>query len=112
EAYNWSWPLHDKTILARLVALHDERVREENAGTVRWLRPEYQSIRFASELPSSELALDQGIPKATKKAKKPPFPSDVIGQIGAIKRILAAETLAAQEITSHFSGAKADLVRR
>src|SRR6185503_6497840 len=112
EAYNWSWPLNETTILDRLVTLHDERVREENAGTVRWLRPAYQSNRFASELPSSELELDQATPKAAKKAKKPPFPGDVIGQIGAIKRVLSAQTLGAQEITSHFSGAKADLVRR
>jgi len=46
ESYGWEWPQPRDIILERLVALHDERVREERAGKVRWLRPDYQVPRF------------------------------------------------------------------
>jgi hypothetical protein len=41
-AYGWPADLSDNDTLARLVALNQERVREEAAGNVRWLRPDYQ----------------------------------------------------------------------
>ncbi|MEO5728328.1 MAG: class I SAM-dependent DNA methyltransferase, partial [Byssovorax sp.] len=47
EAYGWTWPEAPAVILERLVTLHDLRIQEEGAGTVRWLRPEYQIARFA-----------------------------------------------------------------
>lgn len=34
-------------IVARLVALNHERAAEEKAGTIRWLRPDYQIPRLA-----------------------------------------------------------------
>ena len=33
-------------IVARLVALNASRAAEEAAGTIRWLRPNYQRPRF------------------------------------------------------------------
>ncbi len=33
-------------IVARLVTLNAERKAEEEAGTIRWLRPDYQIARF------------------------------------------------------------------
>jgi hypothetical protein len=50
DAYGWPWPMETEEILARLVALHDERVEEERRGTVRWLRPDYQIPRFGGKL--------------------------------------------------------------
>lgn len=47
EAYGWTWPEPSTVILERLVTLHDRRVEKERAGTVPWLRPEYQIARFA-----------------------------------------------------------------
>lgn len=47
RAYGWEWPLADDGVLDRLVRLHDERIVEEAAGQVRWLRPDYQIPRFA-----------------------------------------------------------------
>lgn len=47
EAYGWPVDLPPAEIVARLVALNAERKAEEEAGTVRWLRPEYQEPRFA-----------------------------------------------------------------
>ncbi len=112
KAYGWEWPLSKETILERLVALHDERVQEEKAGTVRWLRPDYQIPRFGKDLPSADLGLAAGAPVPAKKAKRPAFPADVISQIGAIKRLLAHDALTTDEIAARFSGAKAEIVRR
>ncbi|WP_457092116.1 class I SAM-dependent DNA methyltransferase, partial [Microvirga sp. P5_D2] len=50
EAYEWPANLTDEEILERLVALNAERAKEEAAGHVRWLRPDYQIPRFAKGL--------------------------------------------------------------
>ena len=42
-AYGWPADLPDTEIVARVVALNAERVAEEAAGIVRWLRPEFQA---------------------------------------------------------------------
>ena len=47
-AYGWPADLPDEEILARLVALNQQRAREEKAGEVRWLRPAYQIPRFGA----------------------------------------------------------------
>jgi hypothetical protein len=46
DAYGWPADLAPAEIVARLVALNAERKAEEEAGTVRWLRPDYQRARF------------------------------------------------------------------
>lgn len=51
DAYGWGeeWAagtLGPSEIVARLVALNHERAKEEAAGTVRWLRPDYQRPRY------------------------------------------------------------------
>ena len=48
-AYGWLWPLDDDAILERVVALNAARAAEEAAGTIRWLRPEYQIPRQKGE---------------------------------------------------------------
>jgi hypothetical protein len=42
EAYGWPNTLTDEEVIERLVRLNVERVKEERAGIVHWLRPEYQ----------------------------------------------------------------------
>ncbi len=42
-AYGWPADLPPAEIVTRLVALNRERAAEEAAGTVRWLRPDYQA---------------------------------------------------------------------
>ena len=44
-AYGWDADLAPAEIVARLVALNAERAAEEAAGTIRWLRPDYQAGR-------------------------------------------------------------------
>ena len=48
-AYGWPVDLPPAEIVARLVALNAERAAEERAGTIRWLRPEYQIPRFGAK---------------------------------------------------------------
>jgi hypothetical protein len=53
DAYGWGeeWrraPLPPGEIVARLVKLNAERAAEEAAGTIRWLRPDYQKPRFGA----------------------------------------------------------------
>lgn len=47
QAYGWSDLNADSTatpeLLERLIALNARRATEEKAGTVRWLRPEFQN---------------------------------------------------------------------
>jgi hypothetical protein len=54
DAYGWPWPMETAEILARVVALHDERVEEERRGVVRWLRPEYQVSRFGDRVEADQ----------------------------------------------------------
>lgn len=114
KAYGWEWPLERDVILERLVALHDERVNEEKAGNVRWLRPDYQIPRLGKDLApaASELDLDEVAPAATKPAKRPAWPADVISQIGAIKKLLSSQALAIEEVAGQFSGSRPEIVRR
>lgn len=54
HAYGWGaeWAagqLGPSEIVARLVALNHERAKEEAAGKIRWLRPDYQIPRFAPD---------------------------------------------------------------
>ena len=51
DAYGWGdeWrraPLPPAEIVARLVKLNATRAADEKAGTIRWLRPDYQKPRF------------------------------------------------------------------
>ena len=113
EAYGWDWPLAKDTILDRLVSLHDQRLREEEAGLVRWLRPEYQVPRHGTLPEAPEPAL--GLPEtrvAERPTALPPWPRTVVDQITAIKELLVTQPLSPDEIASRFVGGKAELVRR
>jgi hypothetical protein len=54
DAYGWGdeWKagtLGPSEIVARLVALNQERAAEEKKGKIRWLRPDYQKPRFGKK---------------------------------------------------------------
>lgn len=49
DAYGWPHDLSPSEIVARLVALNHVRKAEEESGTIRWLRPEYQQPRFGQK---------------------------------------------------------------
>ena len=107
EAYGWPADLSDDEILARLVALNAERAKEEAAGFVRWLRPEYQIPRFgkgvaaAQEGKTAELDLPEVVPV---EAGLPPFPADRDEHPLAVERVLRAaeRPMTAAEIARGF----------
>jgi hypothetical protein len=91
-AYGWPADLSDNDILVRLVALNQERVREEAAGNVRWLRPDYQIPRFGSA--KDKLALTGGAMRepvaAAAAGPKPSFPPSELEQTVAVLSVLTS----------------------
>ena len=61
-AYGWPADLPDDEILTRLVALNAARHAEEEAGMVRWLRPEYQALEEAGRRATQrKLAIEESV---------------------------------------------------
>ena len=106
EAYGWPADLADEQILENLVALNAARAKEEAAGFVRWLRPDYQVSRFARsaaartgelELGENVVAIDKGLPV---------WPKDRYEQSLAVEAVLVARAvpLDAAAIARTFKG--------
>jgi hypothetical protein len=106
-AYGWPADLSDNDILARLVALNQERVREEAAGKIRWLRPDYQIPRFGSA--REKLALTGGAMRepaaaAAAAGPKPAFPASELEQTAIVLSVLGsvAEPVSATALAARF----------
>ena len=107
DAYGWPHDLTDEQILEELVALNAERAKEEAAGHVRWLRPDYQIPRFAKgaaaqrtgelDLGANVVVLDKGLPA---------FPKDKGEQVMAIRAVLQASgrPMDAAAVSRSFKG--------
>jgi hypothetical protein len=81
----------DEIILERLVALNAERAKEEAAGHVRWLRPDYQIPRFAKGAAAPKTGeLDLGANVVAIEKGLPAFPKDKGEQVMAIRAVLQA----------------------
>jgi hypothetical protein len=93
EAYGWPTDLAEEDILARLVALNAQRAKEEARGDVKWLRPEYQILRFGSEKEKAaqiEAELIGGTSgSAPLLGPRPAFPDGPLEQIIAVTAALA-----------------------
>jgi hypothetical protein len=87
DAYGWPCDLTDEQILERLVALNAERAREEAAGQVRWLRPDYQIPRFAKGAAAKTNELDLGEAPVISD-DLPDFPKDAADRPPAVLSIL------------------------
>ncbi len=106
EAYGWPADLGDEQILERLVALNQERAAEEKAGTIRWLRPDYQIPRFGSDAERARLAEERRQARQNERATqgalaldddlqemKPRFPTNnELEETAAVMRVLASAT--------------------
>jgi len=105
DAYGWPRDLSDEEIVGRLVALNAERHREEQAGTVRWLRPDYQIPRAGlTQLPVAARPeqIEALLPDA--KARKPAFPRDAIGQTAAVlDELRGGGALSAADIARRYA---------
>jgi hypothetical protein len=88
QAYGWRADLIENQILERLVALNAERAKEEAAGHVRWLRPEYQVPRFRKGAGAHTGELDLGETVIAIGKSMPSFPTDRYEQPLAIEALL------------------------
>lgn len=126
EAARATWT---ETLLERLVALNAKRAAEEAAGTVRWLRPEFQDparrapATAASDgtqaeidgLPAADEPADAdsspdaseatGVPAAATITRQP-WPADLPAQVKAVADVLQASPGALTEaaLAERFSG--------
>lgn len=98
-----------ETLLERLVALNAKRAAEEAAGTVRWLRPEFQARSAGTQAgldvaPEDEAVI--GEPAATPAAPvaRRPWPAGLPEQIKAVAELLAAspQPLALADLEARF----------
>ncbi|HEY0293384.1 MAG TPA: type IIL restriction-modification enzyme MmeI, partial [Hansschlegelia sp.] len=86
-AYGWPADLSDEAMIARLVALNQERAAEEARGDIRFLRAAYQAGR--SDRPDRQRGLEAGRQieaglSASFATSKPAFPKDEVAQTATI----------------------------
>jgi hypothetical protein len=106
DAYGWPRDLTEEQILERLVALNAERAKEEAAGHVRWLRPDYQIPRFAKGAAAKSGELDLGDAVVAIDKGLPTFPKDRYEQPLAVEAALttAGRPMDAAELARGFKG--------
>lgn len=106
QAYGWDAALDDDAILENLVALNHQRAKEEAAGQVRWLRPEYQAPDEAKQAKAvqTSLAVGEGV---AAPMQKQPWPKTLPEQVAAVREALdaAATPLRAEDVARCFKSA-------
>ena len=83
-----------------------ERAKEEAAGQVRWLRPDYQIPRFAKGAAAKTGELDLGEAVVALDKGLPAWPKDRYEQLLAIEALLiaAARLMDPAELSRAFKG--------
>lgn len=100
-AYGWPANLSDAAVVARVVALNADRVREEATGIVRWLRPEFQAPEETRrKAVQTEMAVGE-----TAAPGAPVWPKDVPAQFIILRTALTRGPASAQEVSRRFKGA-------
>jgi hypothetical protein len=101
----------DADVLTHLVQLNQQRAAEEAAGTVRYLRPEYQAPGQ-----QADLALPANTTSAivATAATAQPWPAELAQQMLAVRAIVqqaAGEALSSAQVAARFRRIKADKVK-
>ena len=118
QAYGWAdltLPADTDALLLRLVELNARRAAEEAAGTVRWLRPEFQQAGQGEQAAIDTGAEDQGEGEAAEAtsakpaqaaAAQRPWPTGLTEQIKAVAEVLtsAGRSLDLEGLAGHFNG--------
>jgi len=116
-AYGWTdlrIPENTEAVLERVVALNAKRAAEEAAGTVRWLRPEFQLQRGeqsvldangATEMIEDAIGVDVTAGTALRVPARP-WPTGVTEQIKAVADVVtqAGSRLNLEEVATRFTG--------
>jgi hypothetical protein len=105
EAYGWPPDLSTEDILFRLVELNTARAAEERAGTVRWLRPEYQRIGALQTGLGVEVEQEEEQPVRVGRL---PWPSSLPERVRAVRDYLtqAAAPVPPATVARTFSRAR------
>ena len=107
------WTCPTARILQRLVELNARRAAEEAAGTIRWLRPEYQRARAGIEPVQTVLVEEEaGAESVVPAVAQPlPWPASMPEQARAVRGVLqqAVVPLSVAEVATRFG--KADKAR-
>lgn len=118
QAYGWAdlnLPADTDALLLRLVELNARRAAEEAAGTVRWLRPEFQQAgqgeqaaidTGAEDQDEGETAEATSAKPAQAAAAQRPWPTGLTEQIKAVAEVLtsAGRSLDLEGLAGHFNG--------
>lgn len=118
QAYGWAdltLPADTDALLVRLVELNARRAAEEAAGTVRWLRPEFQQAvqgeqaaidTGAEDQDEGETAETTSAKPAQAAAAQRPWPTGLTEQIKAVAEVLtsAGRSLDLEGLAGHFNG--------
>jgi hypothetical protein len=100
-SYGWPAGLSDAAVVAHVVALNAERVKEEAAGTVRWLRPEFQAPEETRrKAVQTEMAVGE-----TAAPGAVAWPKDVPSQFIILRTALTRGPASAQDVSRRFKGA-------
>jgi hypothetical protein len=110
DAYGWPANMTNDEILQRVVTLNAERVREEQNGTIRWLRPEYQQPQAVAVQTGLGITAEQE--PAGMRAKKLEWPAGLSEQVQLVKDSLRSnQMLGADEVASRFIRARRSRVQ-
>ncbi len=94
----------EEELLARLVKLNRERAEEEQGGTVRWLRPDYQIPKLGQKAKAAQVEADLAAPETAKG--KPAWPREELARIRVLRDMLdrAAAPTGAAALSEAFKG--------
>ncbi|MCM2288539.1 MAG: hypothetical protein NDI67_05870 [Sulfuritalea sp.] len=112
DAYGWHDQPDEQTTLERLVALNTQRRAEEAAGTIRWLRPEFQAPGSVQADMGLEPARNRGQTPISTTAPAPaqspasqqPWPATLPEQLAAMAAALGGSPQTIDQLAAHFSG--------
>ena len=95
----------EEELLFRLVALNQERAREERRGIVRWLRPDYQIPRLGRKAKKPE-QFEADLAVTGPADGKPAWPKYELDRIRMVRDMLgrAAAPLAPESLSAAFRG--------
>ena len=103
DVYGWPVDLPEAEILTRLVKLNQERVAEEEAGQIRYLRPEYQAPgQQQLGIDLGKTAVSQTVTSVTAEPQE--WPKELAGQMQVIRTLIhqANGPISAAQVASHF----------
>ncbi len=102
RAYGWEAEVSPEDMFKRLVDLNATRATEEASGEIKWLRPDYQTVRATAPV-EEEGELDLVV--APEEEERANFPSNAIERAGAIMAVLARAEggMSVEDIAGRFA---------